>query len=246
MQASSSERSGLVSGEQINNIAIRGRDFMALVGLLPGVIDTSSGGREVADPLTGSGSVVINGNSGGMKNVTLDGIMSMDTGNNTGQVFQSNMDSVAEVKVLTSNFQAEYGRNASNISVITKGGSRDFHGGAYHYYRHETLNANNFFNNRSGVQRPVYRYRIWGYTVGGPVYIPGKFNRERDKLFFFFSQENTGTKSDWGTYLSWMPTALEKTGRFLELARRKRQCRHHQGPDHRAGSSPGTSSRRTA
>lgn len=214
VQTSSSERAGLVSGEQINDIAIRGRDFLALVGMVPGVIDTSSGGREVVDPLQGSGSVTVMGNSGGMKNMTLDGMMTMDVGNNTGQIFQSNMDSIAEVKVLTSNFQAEYGRNAANINVITKTGTQDFHGGAYTYYRHESLNANNFFNNRSGVQRPVYRYRITGYTIGGPIYIPGKFNSNRDKLFFFFSQDLTGTKTNWGTFLSWMPTELERKGDF--------------------------------
>src|ERR1035438_8248926 len=109
------------------------------------------------------------------------------------------MDSIAEVRVLTSNYQAEYGRNAGgSITVITKSGTRDFHGSAFDFYRNETLNANDFFANRSGTPRLPYRYRITGYSLGGPVYIPHHFNSDRNKLFFFWSQEFTGFKQNYG------------------------------------------------
>jgi hypothetical protein len=125
------------------------------------------------------------------------------------------MDSIAEVKVLTSNFQAEYGRNGGGvITVITRGGGTDFHVSAYDTYRHESLNANSFWNNRTKVAKAPYRYRITGYTVGGPVFIPKKFNTRRDKLFFFWNQEYTGQRKDYGTRLQTMPTAAERAGDF--------------------------------
>jgi hypothetical protein len=216
VQTRSSERIGLISGQQLNDIAIRGRDFLALLSTVPGVIDTSLGGREVPDPLGGSGNLSILGAGGGMKNVAVDGILSVDVGNNTGLHFVMSMDAIAEVKVLTSGFQAEHGRNAATVSVITKTGSRDFHAEGYTYLRNEALNANNFFNNRGQTRRPVYRYRISGFQVGGPIYLPNKFNRDRNKLFFFFTQEFINSKQDLGTNRMWMPTAAERAGDFSD------------------------------
>ena len=79
-----------------------------------------------------------------------------------------NLDAVAEVKVLLGNYQAEYGKNSGAvINVITKGGTQQFHGGAYWYKRHEMFNAMSFFNNKNGVTKPRYRYNTIGYNVGG-------------------------------------------------------------------------------
>ena len=125
------------------------------------------------------------------------------------------MDSIAEVKVLTSNFQAEYGPNGGGvIPVITRGGGTDFHVSGYDTYRHESLNANSLWNNRTNVAKAPYRYRITGYTVDGPIYIPKKFNTKRDRLFFFWNQEYTGQRKDYGTQLSTMLTADERNGDF--------------------------------
>src|SRR5205085_6795000 len=99
------------------------------------------------------------------------------------------MDSIAELKVLMAVAPAEYGRNSGgSVTVITKGGGKQFHGTAGWYYRHETLNANDFFANQAGRPRSPYRYNIAGYTLSGPIILP-KLNRDRNKLFFFFSQE---------------------------------------------------------
>jgi len=103
------------------------------------------------------------------------------------------------------------------ITTVTKSGSRDFHGGAYYYFRNEDLNANEFFNNRQGIARPLYRYNYPGYTVGGPVLIPGTgFNKDRDKLFFFWSEEFL--KRDYPTNVSFQtfPTVLERQGNFTQ------------------------------
>ncbi len=215
VQTASSERAGLVSGDQILNVAIKGRDFLGLVSTLPGVIDTNVGSREVT--MTGN---VLNGlhiNGGRTNSImyALDGISSVDTGSNSSVQNQPNMDAISEVSVLASNYQAEYGRNsAGTINVVIKGGSQDFHGSAYWYYRDKSLNANNFFSNRTATPRPAYHFNNVGYSMGGPVYIPGKFNADKDKLFFFFSQEFVRRKLYPGTRFTTTPTALEREGDF--------------------------------
>lgn len=215
VQTASSERSGLIAGDQILNIAIKGRDFLGLLSTIPGVVDTRVGAREVV--MTGNvlGGLHVNGGRTTSIMYALDGISAVDTGSNSSVHNAPNMDAVSEVKVLTSNYQAEYGRNsAGTINVIIKSGTQDFRGSAYWYYRHESLNANNFFSNRTGTPRPIYRFNSGGYSIGGPVYAPGKFNVNKDKLFFFFSQEFVRRRLYPGIRFVTTPTALERKGDF--------------------------------
>ncbi|MFB3828256.1 MAG: carboxypeptidase regulatory-like domain-containing protein [Bryobacteraceae bacterium] len=215
VQLGSSDRAvGLIS-EDLENIALRGRDFMDAVGLLPGVVDLSDG-RE-APNANSIGDLYILGGRSNQKNMTVDGVSNMDTGSNGSLHSMPSMDSIGEVKVLMSNYAAEHGRNSGGaITVITKGGGKQFHGSAGWYHRHESYSANNFFNNRNGVPRPPYRYNIFSYTVSGPVYLPGRFNRDRSKLFFFFSQEIQRQRIDNGTKTVRVPTALERAGDFSQ------------------------------
>jgi len=217
IQLASGERSGLINMSQLSEIAIKGRDLMAFVKSIPGVVDTSGvAGSDAVDP-NAAVNITINGSPANTKNVTVDGIGVLDTGNNTGMHYEPNMEAVAEIKVLTSNFQAEYGRmGGGGITMITKGGSQGFHGSVYDFYRHESLNANDFFFNKNSRVKSPYRYRITGYSIGGPAYIPGKFNTKKDKLFFFFSQEFGGIKMDQGYRRTNMPTALERDGDFSQ------------------------------
>ncbi len=208
------EKAGSITMTQLQNVAVKGRDMFALMTTIPGIVDNLSQGRETTSPDSLRGTF-INGSRENAKNYAVDGITNLDTGSNNTLQFEPNMDSIAEVKVLTSNFQAEYGRNGGGvITVITRGGGQDFHVSAYDTYRHESLNANSFWNNRTKVAKAPYRYRITGYTVGGPVFIPKKFNTRRDRLFFFWNQEYTGQKKDYGTRLSTMPTPDERNGDF--------------------------------
>jgi hypothetical protein len=127
------------------------------------------------------------------------------------------MDTVAEMRVLTSNFQAEFGRNSSGaVTVVTKGGSQEFHGSAYANKRHEMFNAKTFFNNYNNVSKSVYRFFVYGYSIGGPLYIPKVLNKDKKKLFFFFSQEYTKQKPATQTGLSDMPTAAQLSGNFFD------------------------------
>lgn len=217
IQTASSERAGLISGDQILNLAVKGRDFLALLSTLPGVVDTNLASREVV--MTGNvlSGLHINGGRSTSIMYALDGISAVDTGSNSSVQNAPNMDAIGEVKVLTTNYQAEYGRNsAGTINVIIKSGTRDFHGSAYWYYRHETLNANGFFQNRTGTPKPIYRFNSGGYSFGGPFYIPGKFNTNRDKLFFFFSQEYVRRRLYPGIRFVTTPTAIQRNGDFSE------------------------------
>jgi hypothetical protein len=214
IQLMSAEKSGSIDNKQLQNIAVKGRDFFALLNTVPGVVDNFSQRRETASPDSIRGTF-INGQRENQKNLAIDGITDLDTGSNSTVHFQPNMDAISEIKVLTSNYQAEFGRNGGGvITVITKGGSKDFHGTGYWFYRHESLNANSFFNNRTGTAKVPYRYRINGYSIGGPISWPGKFNTNKDKLFFFWSQEYVGMKRDYGTRFSNMPTQLERDGDY--------------------------------
>ena len=217
LQLASAERSGLVNGTQLNEIAVKGRDLMSFMSTIPGVVDLAyGGGRESLNPDAAT-NITINGFDAAQKNVTMDGMDLLDTGNNDSMHYEPNMDAVAEVKVLTSNYQAEYGRMGGGaIMMITKSGSQQFHGSAYDYYRNETLNANDFFNNRTGTAKSPYRYRVTGYSIGGPAYIPKTFNSKKDKVFFFYSQEFAGIKLPRGYRETNMPTALERTGDFSQ------------------------------
>jgi hypothetical protein len=213
VQLASGERSGLVSGQQLNNIALKGRDFWAMLQTLPGIVDDGSQGRETISGNDNRGTY-INGGGAASKNYSVDGIYSLNTSNAT-TVIQPNMDATAEVKVLTTNYQAEYGRMSSGvISVVTKSGTREFHGSGWSTFRHEELNANSFFNNATGTPKSPYRYHIYGYSIGGPIYIPKKFNTDKNKLFFFFSQEFDPITTNYGSMFATMPTAAERNGDF--------------------------------
>lgn len=215
VQTESAERSGLINSRQMMELPLKGRSYLGTAKLLPGVIDTSNrespGWNDLAN-------VNINGTRAGSINLTLDGVSSLDTGSLTGPYLAPSIDAVAEVKVLLSNYQAEYGRSSGGtINTVIKSGTRDFHGSGYYFARNEFFNANEWLNNRGGNPRPRYRFNYPGYTIGGPVLIPGtNFNKSRNKLFFFWSQEFLPLKVPSSIYTRNVPTLLERQGDFSQ------------------------------
>src|ERR1051326_6250783 len=213
VQTASSERGALITGQELNQIALKGRDFFGLMYTLPGVVDTSTG-RDITSP-NAIGNIFIAGGGNASKKFTVDGITNLDTGSNTTLHFEPNMDAIEELRVLTSNYQAEFGRSGGGtISAITKAGGSDFHGSGWWQHRNEGLNANLWNNNRNGLVRPPYRLGVEGFTIGGPIYIPKHLNADKKHLFFFFSQEYTGQKVSSSPVTGNMPTALERSGDF--------------------------------
>jgi hypothetical protein len=139
----------------------------------------------------------------------------MDTGNNGTGLMRLDPDLIEEFKVMTNGQQAEFGRAAgSNITIVTRGGSNQFHGGAYLFLCNEWMNANSWINNYNGLPRARNRNRTEGFTIGGPAYIPGKFNRAKDKLFFFTNFEFQRPRPFDNLVSLTAPTAEERKGDF--------------------------------
>ena len=216
IELSSSEKSREVDNTEIENMPERGRDIFGYIGTLPGVIDGSSTSRNYSNSYS-AGGLTMNGNTS-MMNVTVDGLSGMDVGcGNCLLEGNANMDAIAEVKVLSSNYEAEYGRNSGGtITLVTKSGTQQFHGTGWWTHRHEDLNANGFFNNLSGVTKPKYRYNVAGWSFGGPVYIPKHWNTDKKRLFLFGSEEFTNQFAGASLEKQYMPTALERSGDFSQ------------------------------
>ena len=217
VQTSSSEKGSVIDGTQLNKLALKGRDVMVLLNTIPGVyVNTGAFSAETTSE-DGIRQVSINGAQTGKANFMVDGIQDLDSGSFQTTHYEPNMDAVSEVRVLTSNFQAEFGTmSGGSIMVVTKSGSQQFHGSAFATKRHEMFNAKNYFDNMNNQQKPIYRFMMEGFTIGGPVYIPKVFNREKRRFFFFVSQEYTKQRAESGYVYGQAPSALERTGDFSQ------------------------------
>lgn len=210
----SSDRSILIDRQLIEDTPISGRDYLGVLRSLPGVQMSSTADMPGWFDTSGN---PINGGQSGQFLVTLDGVASQDSGNpRTGGYLAPNIDAIGEVKVMVSNYTAEYGARAGGqMNVSIRNGTRNYHGSLYYYWRHEMLAANEFFNNRNRIAKPRYRYQNPGLTIGGPVLIPGtRFNSSRTRLFFFFSEDYLHTITTGGVNSYTMPTELERAGNF--------------------------------
>lgn len=204
-----------VNLSQIQETPIRGRNFQAIIKDLPGVIDVGTYDTRGWN----TNSAVINGGQQGQVLVTLDGMAAQDSGAPSLSTYQApSIDAVSEVKLLTGNYSAEYGaRNGGQFNITIKNGTAQFHGSAYYYFRNEELNANEYFNNMLDVAKPKYRYENPGGTLGGPIIIPKvRFNKNRNRLFFFWSYDQLFNTQSTGINEYTMPTALERDGNFSQ------------------------------
>jgi len=214
LEATSSDQSTGIVGTQIENTEVNGRSVLALLSLVPGMY--TDGDFSVVNNQTGN--IYTNGTRGTSFNLTMNGASNIDTGSNSKMMATVSLDAIQEVHVMTANFDAQYGKNAGGqIMVITKSGSTTFHGAGFWYYRDRGLNANTWMNDRDGVRKPYYHYNYEGYNLGGPAYIPGKFNRAKDKLFFFWSEEYQQQLIPQSSAVHvTVPTALERQGNFSQ------------------------------
>ena len=220
IQADSGEQSELVTNRQLRDLALNGRNVVDLFKTIPGVISSGVVANAASTVTNIVGNFNINGTRALQHEYTLDGVTNLNLGNNTGALVSINPDAVEEVKVLTSNYQAEYGRAGGGyIALTTRGGTNEFHGGASYFRRHDSLNADSYFNDlrggsADGFPRPLYRYNYYGWDLGGPVWIPKVFNG-KNKLFFFISQEYYNQLVPQASSMNILvPTAAERTGDF--------------------------------
>jgi hypothetical protein len=212
VQTASSERGGVITAGQVESIPVRGRNAWDLLALLPGVVPAAATNESIVRNTRFN----VNGGRINSLSTVLDGMGLNQLGNFANGLLNVSMDAVAEVKMLMSNYQAEYGRTSGGeVQLIMKSGTRDFHGMVSYFKRHEQFNANGFFENRNGLAKGRYRFNTWSYNIGGPIYIPKKFNSDRNKLFFFWSQEFWPTQTT-GTGRLTVPTELERAGDFSQ------------------------------
>jgi hypothetical protein len=207
LQSNSGERSDLITSKQLDEVAMNGRNVLDYMKLIPGVISGFDGHESGTGGLD---TLNINGTRANEHEFTIDGASNVDTGNNGGTHITINPDAIEEVKILTSNYQAEFGKAAGGqIAIVTKGGTNEWHGNGRFFHRNEGMNANDWIANRDGVARPIYRYNYIGYDIGGPIV--------KNRLFFFWNQEYYRQRLPiGGTTEFYVPTALERQGDFSQ------------------------------
>ncbi|HEX8338570.1 MAG TPA: TonB-dependent receptor, partial [Pyrinomonadaceae bacterium] len=216
------ERSDTITASQIENLSIISRSSLELLRVLPGVVapdpsDPNSGVDRVSfgGGANATANYTVNGIRGVNNNVSIDGSRVIDIGSNNGTIITPNVDMVQEVTVKTSNYAAEYGSGGVQISATTKGGTKDFHGTLYYYFRPEGLQANDRSNSNLGNARPKTDFKYPGGNLSGPLLLPfTKFNRNRDRLFFFTGFEYQRQRPDRGSRVGTVPTQAERNGDF--------------------------------
>jgi hypothetical protein len=243
----SGEKSATLTTKQLQDFSVVGRSAAEFIKILPGFSIANTGTENRAN-FTGetigingngeggsqsalNGAYAVNGLPGGSLDITADGAHVSDPGCNCATPVNPNTDMIQEFKVLTSNFSAENQKGPAVISSVAKSGGKDFHGSAYLYARHYSLNSNNWLNNRQGTDsitgkpvapRPQNKYFFPGGNLSGPIVIPGtKFNRNRDKWFFFTGYEHYFQTIDTGLLRATVPTAGMRGGNFSETELKK-------------------------
>ncbi|HMF74334.1 MAG TPA: TonB-dependent receptor [Bryobacteraceae bacterium] len=184
LQTENGEVSNLVSGVQVSELSLNGRNFSQFITLSPGVASSQTGRRmgvgQEGNPLTS-----INGGRVNSTKFTYDGVLAMDTGGNRGLNLFPPMEALAEVQVKTSNYSADEGSYGYGlVNVVTKAGGSEFHGALYEVFGNTNLDARNFFDSR----RAPFHQNMFGFTLGGPIYIPNHYNKDKNKTFFFVSE----------------------------------------------------------
>jgi hypothetical protein len=218
VETATGEVGRLVTGEQATNLQLNGRNFPQLLQLLPGVSTTFSSGFGLFGGYgVNNAAQSINGSRTDTFSWNLDGADNKDNGGGGNNFVNINPDAIAEFKVLTTNYSAEYGYSAGAVvNIAIRGGTKEFHGGAYEYLRNDAIQARAF----NATTKPELRYNNFGVNLGGPAYVPNKFNRSKEKLFFFtgfdFKRLRQGAINTWT-----VPLPAQINGDFSALGASK-------------------------
>jgi hypothetical protein len=213
VQTESPEISFTITGEQITQMVLNGRNFSQLVTLSPGVTN-QTGQDEGETGVAGSVEFSMNGGRVEYNNWELDGASIMDNGSNSTLNVYPDIDAIAETEVLTSNYGAQYGRNASGTVIAqTKSGTEHFHGDLFEFLRNDALNARNYF----ATSVPEYKKHDYGFTVGGPIAIPHVYHPANRKTFFFYSEEWRHEVVPGTIFNQPVPSDAERGGDFSDM-----------------------------
>ena len=215
--------SDVVTGAQVSQLNLNARNFANLATLVPGAATLGSGFDSSHVGVLADAAISFNGLPVNIQNWEVDGTNNIDQGSGSGSIMTyPSVDSIAEFRVSTSNYSAEYGKSGgANIEIVTKSGTRQFHGTLFEFVRNDRFDANDWFINRtitgdgsSAPQTPLKRNN-WGFTLGGPIFIPGHYNHDKNKTFFFVSEEWRENRE--GTVISSsVPTLSMRAGDFSQ------------------------------
>ena len=221
-----------LSSEEVTGYGLNGRNFLSLSALAPGV-SNQTGQDEAKVGVAGSAKFSVNGGRVEYNTFEVDGSDVLNTSINTSRgqgqplVVYPSIDAILDMKMITADYSAIYGKSASgSILVTTKSGEEKFHGAAYGFLRNEMFNARNFFDQPDAepqgyqgpakYRTPLYRRLDFGGTLSGPVYIPGVYNTNKLKTFFFFSEEIRREKTP-VDYNQAVPSMAERAGNFNDV-----------------------------
>jgi len=217
VQTTSSALQKNLTSDLLTSVQIKGRDIFGMLKILPGVIDANDS-RDFAAWSSGR-SLSINGGNSLNKNTTIDGVPVGEEGGNGTAYITPNIDSVAEVNIISSGYTAENGRMASGqVSMVTKSGTNEFKGSAWYNGRRDWMNKNDYLRLKAGNNKPFFAVNISGFSIGGPVIVPKVINSRtsQKKLFFFASSEYTTDVRPTNVQYTSLPTALERAGDFSQ------------------------------
>ena len=234
LETESAEVAGVITGKQITQLVLNGRNFTQLITLTPGV-SNQTGQDEGVVGVAGNASYSVNGGRTEYNNWEVDGGENLDNGSNVAINTYPDIDAIAETKVLTSNYGAQYGRNASGtIEVTTKSGTTQLHGDVFEFLRNDAFNARGYF--QSSV--PEYKKHDFGFTLGGPLFIPHLYTQHREKTFFFYSEEWRRETVPGTNFQRFVPSNAERTGNFSDVCPVPGTIFFHQTPDSYLGATP--------
>ena len=188
IDTTTSALAGTISGTQVRELQLNNRNFEQLVTLQPGVVSNLP--SYVGFGLSNTTALSVNGNRETANNWTVDGADINDSGSNATLLNVPSVDAIQEFTLERSMYDAGFGRSGGGqVLVSTKSGTSAFHGDLYEFNRNNAYNANTYFNNLVGLPIAIERYNDYGFTLGGPLYIPKVYNTAKDKTFFFWSEE---------------------------------------------------------
>lgn len=204
----SGEIARVIDREQVQNLALNGRNYIQLASLIPGSPLLNDNALDIMTGLAINTSV--NGSRANASLLMVDGGFNMDSGSNNSQISNVGIDFIEEVNIKSANFSAEYGRNSgAAINVVTRSGTNAFHGSAFEYHRNDDLDANDYFLNSRSVAIPQLRYNDFGWSLGGPIM--------RSRLFFFAGEEWKLIRRSVSPAQRTLPTRAMRAGDFSAL-----------------------------
>jgi Carboxypeptidase regulatory-like domain/TonB-dependent Receptor Plug Domain len=221
-----------LAGKEVVGYGLNGRNFSQLITMAPGV-SNQTGQDEAKVGVAGSAKFSVNGGRVEYNTFEVDGSDVLNTSINASRgqgeplMVYPSIDAIQDMKVLTANYSALYGKSASgSVVVTTKSGTDKFHGDVYGFLRNEMFNARNYFDQpnpaplgfegKPTYRTPLYRRLDFGATFGGPLFIPHLYNTSKTKTFFFFSEEIRREKTP-VDYNQAVPTMAERSGNFSDV-----------------------------